>query len=639
MCEVSQQHREERKLAEHPTNSSRIIPRAPTPPRPHAVHGICDSQKPIPLNQTGSFVSAPLIYIESSSLASLVPLVDLKNPNVILTTIHSFYTLYACLPIAMETSAFPSQRTSMSETARASISSHTSILLNASPSKPSPTASQLEQRGAVIEKPQQDSSQPQPFTSARTTDHKLLDANLVTWATDDPSNPFNWPYRRKIMLLSVVTACAFCVTNTSSIISNAYQGIQDEFHISRTVAILGLSLFVIGLGIGPMLLGPLSEFYGRRPVYLVSYTAFTLLGLPVSFANNLAVFLVFRFLTGFCGSAFLSVAGGSVSDIFAPTDIFVPMSIYTNGPFLGPVAGPLLSGFINQHTNWRWTFWTINIWSSVMLAILVLFGPETYAPALLAARAKRSRKQTGNQELYAEHERIVASKSLVRTIVISTTRPFQLLVREVMLLLLCLWSALLLGVLYLFFVAFPIVFEAHGFNLQEIGLSFLGIGIGMVIAVLTMPYWARHYTHLVQTKGNGVAEPEFRLPVAMVGAVCLPIGMFWFAFTTYASIHWIVPILGTVVFGFGISYIYTSVFTYTTHAYRPVAASAMAANSFCRSSWAAAFPLIAKPMYDRMTTPGATAFLAGLNVLMIPVPFVFYRYGKKIRAKSQFTHT
>ncbi len=150
----------------------------------------------------------------------------------------------------------------------------------------------------------------------------------------------------------------------------AYQGIQDEFHISRIVAILGLSLFVIGLGIGPMLLGPLSEFYGRRPVYIVSYTAFTLLGLPVSFANNLAVFLIFRFLTGFCGSAFLSVAGGSVSDIFAASDIFVPMSIYTNGPFLGPVFGPLLSGFINQNTNWRWTFWTINIWSAVMLAIL-----------------------------------------------------------------------------------------------------------------------------------------------------------------------------------------------------------------------------------------------------------------------------
>lgn len=535
---------------------------------------------------------------------------------------------------AMDTSALPSQRTCMSDTARPSTSSHDA----ASTCHHSPkTASQLEQGETKLDSTTRDTKEQSHNTSIAKKHVAEKDPNLVTWSENDPQNPLNWARGRKIMLLVVVSSCAFCVTNTSSIISNAYQGIQDEFGISREVAILGLSLFVVGLGIGPMLLGPLSEFYGRRPVYLVSYTAFTLLGLPVSFANNLAVFLIFRFLTGFCGSAFLSVAGGTVSDVFAASDIFVPMAIYTNGPFLGPVFGPLLSGFINQNTNWRWTFFTINIWSAVMLAILVFFGPESYAPVLLSKKAKGLRKETGSDALYAQHEGVVAQKSLASTILTSSTRPFQLLVREAMLLLLCLWSALLLGILYLFFVAFPIVFAQHGFNLQQIGLSFLGIGIGMISAVCTMPFWARHYTRLVETKGNGVAEPEFRLPVAMVGAICLPIGMFWFAFTTYRSIHWILPVLATLVFGFGISYIYTAVFTYTTHAYRPVAASAMAANSFCRSSWAAAFPLFARQMYTAMTPAGASAFLAGLNVLMIPVPFLFYRYGKRTRSKSQFT--
>lgn len=98
--------------------------------------------------------------------------------------------------------------------------------------------------------------------------------------------------------------------------------------------ILGISLFVEGLGCGPLLLGPLSEFYGRNPVYRVSYTIFWIFSWPVAFAPNIgermslfdtrrristattAVFLVFRFLSGFAGSAFLSVAGGSVSDLF-----------------------------------------------------------------------------------------------------------------------------------------------------------------------------------------------------------------------------------------------------------------------------------------------------------------------------------
>lgn len=528
----------------------------------------------------------------------------------------------------------------MSETARASTSSHTpSTFHNPSRNTPkeAPTDSQLEQGQAASISPQDVKEMPQSELLASTPPSKDADPNLVTWSENDPENPLNWPRGRKMMLVAVVSTCAFCVTNASSIISSAYPGIEEAFHVSHEVAILGLTLFVIGLGIGPMLLGPLSEFYGRRPVYLISYTAFTLLGLPVSFANNLAVFLIFRFLTGFCGSAFLSVAGGSVSDVYAASNMFVPMALYTNGPFLGPVAGPLLSGFINQNTNWRWTFWVINIWSAVMLVMLIFFGPESYAPVLLAKKAKRLREETSNDAFYALHERVVAQRSLARTIIISSTRPFELLAREAMLTLLCLWASLVLGILYLFFVAFPIVFEEHGFNEQEVGLSFLGIGLGFVIAICTMPFWARHYTRLVATKGKGVAEPEFRLPIAMVGAVCVPIGMFWFGFTTYRSIHWIVPIIATVLFGFGIDYIFIAIFTYTGHAYRPVAASAMAANSICRSSWAASFPLFAEQMYRGLTPPGATALLAGLNVLMVPVPFVLYKYGKRIRAKSQFT--
>lgn len=506
----------------------------------------------------------------------------------------------------------------MSDTARASTRSPSPARANAS--KPSPDV------------------EASPETSISHTEKKPdRDPNLVVFAEQDPDSPLNWSRRSKFTLLGVVSSCAFAVTCTSSIISNAYDGIQADLHVSKEVAILGLSLFVVGLGIGPMLLGPLSEFYGRRPIYLASFTAFVLLGLPVSFANNAAVFFIFRFLTGFCGSAFLSVAGGTVSDVYSAKDLFVPMSIYTNSPFLGPVFGPLLSGFINQNTNWRWTFWLINIWSAVMLVILVFFAPESYAPIILAKRAKKMRAETGNSDLYAEHERIMGGKSITKTIMISTTRPFQLLLNEYMLLLLCIWSALLLGILYLLFVAFPIVFSQHGFNLQEIGLAFLGIGIGMMIAVATMPFWARHYTNLVETKGNGVAEPEFRLPVGIVGAFAMPIGMFWFAFTSYPSVHWIVPIIGSVFIGFGISYAYIAIFTYTTHAYRPVAASAMAANSFTRAMWAAAFPLFSKAMYDTLTPPGASALLAGLNVLIIPVPILFYKYGKSIRARSKFT--
>jgi hypothetical protein len=96
--------------------------------------------------------------------------------------------------------------------------------------------------------------------------------------------------------------------------------------------------------------------------------------------------------------------------------------------------------------------------------------------------------------------------------------------------------------------------------------------------------------------------------------------LYWLAFTTYPHVHWIVPIIASVPFGTGVYFVFTSVFTYLVVAYRPVAASAMAANSALRSVFAAVFPLFSGAMYDRLGTVGATALLAGLTTLMAPLP-------------------
>jgi hypothetical protein len=97
-------------------------------------------------------------------------------------------------------------------------------------------------------------------------------------------------------------------------------------------------------------------------------------------------------------------------------------------------------------------------------------------------------------------------------------------------------------------------------------------------------------------------------------------GLFWLAFTTYPSVHWIVPIIASFPLGTGYYLSFNSVFTYLVVAYRPIAASAMAGNSFLRSSFACAFPLFSSAMYNRLGTVGATALLAGLTTIMMPLP-------------------
>ena len=186
---------------------------------------------------------------------------------------------------------------------------------------------------------------------------------VSAWAgTDDAAHPYNLPHLRKWLITIIVANGAACVAGTSSIYSSADADIQAQFGLNHEVSVLGLSLFLLGLGLGPLLLSPLSEFYGRRIVFIVSFTLFVALQIPTPLAMNAVMLLLPRFFTGLAGSAFLTVAGGTVSDMFSTEHLATPMSFYTASPFLGTIVGPLAGGFLCENAGWQWAFWVMLIW-------------------------------------------------------------------------------------------------------------------------------------------------------------------------------------------------------------------------------------------------------------------------------------
>lgn len=180
----------------------------------------------------------------------------------------------------------------------------------------------------------------------------------------------------------------------------------------------------------------------------------------------------------------------------------------------------------------RWTFYVLLIWSAAMLLSIVLIVPETYDPVLLRRKAVMLRNETGDARWMAPIEHL--DRSIMQTIKRSVYRPFLLLALEPMCLNLCIFTALLLGILYLFFGAFTIVFEDnHGFNLWQAGLTFLGLFIGEIIAIFTGPLWQRNYTRLAESQKDNQgrkaeSEPELRLPPAIAGGLLVPVGLFWY---------------------------------------------------------------------------------------------------------------
>jgi multidrug resistance protein len=386
-----------------------------------------------------------------------------------------------------------------------------------------------------------------------------------------------------------VAVLTLCVAFTSSVFTAGIPAIAEELHTSNLVATMGVTTYVLGFAFGPLVWAPLSEARGRRPVYFISWTIFTVFQIPCALAKNPATLIVARLIAGTFGSSPLANAGGSLADIWLPDQRGKAMSLFAAAPFLGPVLGPVVGGFLTEYVSWRWTFWLSFIYACVML-INLYFIPETYGKAILGAKARKLRKETGNHNLYAPGER--NKPTMYQLYKVSLLRPW-LMFCEPIVLLFSIYVSLLYGILYLLFVAFPIIFEQQrGWGPGIGGLAFVGIGVGSTIGVALTPITNRNYLSQMKKHANGkTIWPEARLPPTFIGAFLMPISLFWFAWTSYPTLPWISTILAGVPFGLAQILLFLSIMNYIADCYLQYAASALAANSLLRSVLGATFPL------------------------------------------------
>lgn len=440
----------------------------------------------------------------------------------------------------------------------------------------------------------------------------------------------------KWLIAIIVSVTSVCVTCVSSEWSLASTHIMEHFNISHEVSTLGITLYIWGLGTGGMFLSPISEFHGRKITYVLGLLLCTCFQFLTAFSPNIGGMLFGRFMSGFFASAFMAVASGTFSDLFSKEEIVYPLVLYTTSPFVGPGVGPLFSGFVNSHLYFRWTFHITLIWSGVQLLLVVFFVPESYQPVLLARKAKRLRKERNDDRYYLPMENSHAS--LYQSVVVSSRRPFALLFKDPMTSVLCFYTAFTLAIVYLFFVAFPYIFSTvYDFGLSAQGMSFIGLIVGMVLCATISPFFInKQFAALVALNG-GVTKPEFRFLPLMYGVFVTPMGLFILAWSCYPNCHWIGPIIGSAIFGAGTTLVFNGIFAYTVDAYRLYTASAMAANSFTRSLLSGVFPLFTLQMYKALGVHWATTLIACFALVLIPIPFYFYKYGEQLRRRSQYT--
>ncbi|KAK3064479.1 hypothetical protein LTS18_006856 [Coniosporium uncinatum] len=475
-------------------------------------------------------------------------------------------------------------------------------------------------------------------TFTRVDTEKGKDINVVSWyGEDDPENPQNWSQFKKFFVTFELCLLTFGVYIGSAIYTAGIEDITRVFGVSQVAATLGLTLFVAGYGLGPMIWSPMSEIpqIGRNPIYIGTLIVFVVFQVPTALSVNFGMLLAFRFLTGFFGSPVLATGGASIGDIYRPKTRAYAMTIWGIAAVSGPTMGPLVGGFAAEAKGWTWTIWELMWLSGFALIFLIFFLPETSAQNILYRRTRRLRKLTGNQKLKCEPE-IISENMTGKDIALMTlVRPFTLNFQEPIVLALNLYIALVYGLLYIWFESFPIVFVGiYGFTLGEEGLAFLGILIGSIV---TIPFFFWYLRKRVEPEFNekGELQPEKRLPAACVGAFFIPICLFWFGWSSRPSIHWIMPIVGSGFFSVGALLLFNSVLNYLPDAYPEYAASVLAGNDLFRSAFGAGFPLFASAMYNKLGVGWASSLLGFLAIAFIPIPFVLYKYGEKIRKRSK----
>ncbi|KAL4988356.1 major facilitator superfamily domain-containing protein [Aspergillus falconensis] len=478
----------------------------------------------------------------------------------------------------------------------------------------------------------------QPSADEKPSELKSKDPNLIEWnGPDDPENPQNMPHWRKWIITMTLSSMTMWLTFASSVFSTATVVTAQQFGVSTEVMILATSLVVFGFAAGPLVWSPMSELYGRKYPLFFGYALFAIFQIPVAVAKNVQTILVCRFLMGFLGCSPLAVVGGAMADFWDPVDRAIAIALFSAATFVGPVLGPIVGGFLtDSYLGWRWTAWITLIASGSFGAIAWFVVPETYHPVLLQRRAARLRKETGNQNLHAflDHHKPTFG-DIVRKYLF---RPVQMLMLEPILILITLYLALVYGILYLFFEAYPVSFqEERGWTNEGIaGLPFIGIMLGVLCGVALIVWQTKtRFAHKLAKHGRVI--PEERLVPMMVASVLLPGGLFWFGWTSSPNVHWLAQVAAGVPIGAGILVIFMQGLNYIIDVYLMFANSAIAANTLIRSSLGGAFPLFATQMYHKLGVPWASSLLGFITVAMIPIPVVFYIYGKKIRALSKFS--
>ncbi|KAI5918376.1 major facilitator superfamily domain-containing protein [Camillea tinctor] len=461
---------------------------------------------------------------------------------------------------------------------------------------------------------------------------------------------FAFPEWKKWWILTVIFLVQTSMNFNTSLYSNGIGGISEHFNVSEQAARVGAAIFLVTYAFGCELWAPWSEEFGRKPILQASLFLVNIFTLPVVLAPNFGCLLAGRALGG------LSTAGGSVTlgmiaDLFESDRQQYAVAYIVFSSVGGSILGPIVGGFVETlrpQEAWRWCIWIQLIFGGAVQLLHLFTVPETRTTIMLNRIAKKRRESGQDPNVYGPDEiESFWDRFTFKELIYTWLRPFRMFLTEPIVLTLSLLSGFSDALIFMQIQSFVLVYSQWNFNSWQIGLSFIPIGLGYVIAwLLFIPAFKQNEKRRASHPNDEHAQYESRMYLLLWLAPCLPIGLIIFAWTSSGPpLHWIGSMFGSGIIGIANYAIYMATIDYMICAYGPYSASATGGNGWARDFLAGILTVPATPFYTNigaekgMNLQYASTILFCISSLLVAAIYVIYWKGPALRKRSPFAQS
>lgn len=485
-------------------------------------------------------------------------------------------------------------------------------------------------------------SESQTYFSAESSNDRL-DAGGIGWfGADDPENPFNWPLRKKWTVSALAILAAFSICLNGTIITVAHVVINKQFKISDTSfpnSYWPVTSWAVGGGIFSLIILPLMEDFGLRSAFLTTYVLFICCIVPQATAQNFATLIASRFFSGGCASVLANTATSLLGNVWEDEQSrTIPVSLFVTAYLAGSSAGPIIGAAILDYLSWRWISYFQLIFYGALFPIYYFFFQESRGSVIMQTRMQNLQVTMPLQKRHALARKTF--NKLPKKIYDSVRRPFKMFFTEPVVFIFTLWSAFMIGTVYLFTQSTETVFVTlYGWTTSEAGYVQASVVFGEIVGwtgtLVSAKLHSASASHNREVPGTPI--PEARLYVSILASFLgVTGGMFVYAWASYSGFPWIAPAIGLVMVGCGVCVVVTAIADYLFDSYNKYAASAMAAVIFVENIFAAFLPLAAQRMYGTLGFHWASTVLAFLALLLSFAPVCIISFGAYIRSRSPF---